>query len=259
MGRKRHHANFGNWIRRRIVFRFALAGLFLLAGATWIDPVVLKIPLALIGAATLMMASYLLAVYICFSDRGGGFQKKLWTLTLEKLDWAGNGFALDIGCGNGALTVLLADRLSSAHVTGIDVWPPDWEYDQTTCLRNAEAFGVENRTQFLEGSAAHIPFADTSFDALVSHFVFHEVDRPTDKFEVVVEAIRVLKPGAPFSFQDMFLDPRYYGSKEDLLRSLEALELAHFELTETGQLLSLPALLNNRRALKCAAVLCGVK
>jgi precorrin-6B methylase 2 len=63
-------------------------------------------------------------------------------LVLSNLNWNGEGKALDIGCGNGALTVKLAKKHPKAQVTGIDYWGKRWEYSKSMCERNAEIGGV---------------------------------------------------------------------------------------------------------------------
>lgn len=58
---------------------------------------------------------------------------------------------------------------------------------------------MSSRITFQKGDAAQLPFADESFDAAVSNFVFHEVRTAKDKRDVVREALRVVKPGGAFS------------------------------------------------------------
>ena len=53
-------------------------------------------------------------------------------------------------------------------------------------------------------------FPDETFDAAVSNFVFHEVRTAKDKRDVVKEALRVVKKGGAFSFQDMFSQKALY-------------------------------------------------
>ena len=91
------------------------------------------------------------------------------------MDWNGKGRALDIGCGNGALTIKLAQKYPAAQIIGIDYWGRSWEYSKHACERNAEIAGVSERVTFQKASAASLPFDDGYFDAAVSNFVFHMV------------------------------------------------------------------------------------
>ena len=73
---------------------------------------------------------------------------------------------------------------------------------------------------FQKGDAAHLDFPDQAFDAIVSNFVFHEVRSQKDKRLVVREALRVLKKGGSFSFQDLFSQPSLYGDMDGFVREL---------------------------------------
>lgn len=98
------------------------------------------------------------------------------------------------------------------------------------CEENARAEGVSGRTTFMRGDAASLPFADGAFDAAVSNFVFHEVRTAKDKRDVVREALRVVRKGGLFSFQDMFSQQKLYGDMEEFTRLLKAegIEEIHF-------------------------------
>ena len=70
---------------------------------------------------------------------------------------------------------------------------------------------VAGRITFRKGDAAKLAFLDGTYDAAVSNFVFHEVRSQRDKHALVLEALRVLKPGGYFAFQDIFFAKGYYG------------------------------------------------
>jgi trans-aconitate methyltransferase len=57
-----------------------------------------------------------------FSPAGGNLQAGIQGLVLDALEWDGKGKTVDIGCGNGGLTIRLAQKYPSAEVTGIDYW-----------------------------------------------------------------------------------------------------------------------------------------
>lgn len=67
-----------------------------------------------------------------------------------------------------------------------------------------------DRESFWISDAAHLDFDTESFDAVVSNFVFREVHSAKDKRDVVREALRVVKKGGSFSFQDMFSQKSLY-------------------------------------------------
>lgn len=92
---------------------------------------------------------------------------------------------LDIGCGAGYGTRLLANR--ARQVTGVDVSADAVEAATT-------AYGSDSCT-FLRYDGIRLPFADGQFEAATS---FQTIEHVQDDGGFVAEAARVLKPGAPF-------------------------------------------------------------
>ena len=255
----RERPNYGNWIRLRAVTAFLVVGL-VLAGVSLLPmPLIPRIVLYVLAVFPLGMGIYLLYVYVQFAAWGGGIQDKLWDLLLDHLTTDGPGRALDIGTGNGALAVRLAKRHSALHVVAVDYWGRNWEYAQSNCQRNARLEGVAERVVFHKASAASLPFKDDTFDHVVSHFVFHEVSALSDKREAIREALRVLRAGGTFAFQDMFLDEAMYGAQDDLVETLRAWGVSEATFVESGSQVAVPPLLRNRRTLGHASLLVGRK
>ena len=92
------------------------------------------------------------------------------------LSWDGRGRLLDVGCGAGALTIRCAKKFPEACCVGIDYWGIKWDYSQRMCQHNAEAEEVADRCIFQHGDANHLDYPDGSFDAVVSNFVYHEIN-----------------------------------------------------------------------------------
>jgi hypothetical protein len=93
------------------------------------------------------------------------------------------GRALDVGCGPGALTAVLAERLGAENVAAVDQSEPFAE----ACRRRVP--GADVRV----ADAAALPFADDTFDAVLSQLV---VNFLPDAARGVAEMVRVARPGA---------------------------------------------------------------
>ena len=228
--------DYGNWVSKRLLCVCGLMGALLLALS-------FLFPVLAIGAAFFLISFiYFLYAHFKFSPRGGNVQTRLRDLVLDHLDWDGGGTALDIGCGNAPLAINLAQKYPEAQVTGIDCWGAGWDYSQEACQRNARAAGVADRATFQKASAAAMPFDDGLFDAAVSNFVFHEVRDAKDKQDVIREALRVVRKGGKFAFQDLFLVKRFYGQVDDLLATIRSwgVEDVHFVDTSDADFVSKP-------------------
>ena len=97
---------------------------------------------------------------------------------------------LDIGCGNGAFTQVLAEALPGTSITAIDT---------KVSKRVATAMNIT----FTNGSAEALPFAPESFDVVVTALSLHHWK---DKGKGVCEAYRVLKKGGRVIIGDPLLE-----------------------------------------------------
>ena len=170
-------------------------------------------------------------------------QGRIVELVLSHLDWSGEGRALDIGCGSASLTIKVAQKYPKAYVVGVDYWGGNWGYSKEMCESNAKVEGVTDRVTFRKANASALPFSDEYFDAVVSNLVFHEVRDSSDKRKVVYEALRMLKKGGKFSFQDVFLLRRVYGDLGDFLTTIQSWGITKVEFIETRRTASIPVTL----------------
>jgi ubiquinone/menaquinone biosynthesis C-methylase UbiE len=141
------------------------------------------------------------------------------------------------------LPIKLARKFSNAQVTGIDYWGKKWEYSKSNCESNAKAEGVNDRVEFEKASAIKLPFEEGYFDAAVSNLVFHEVSEAKDKRQLIKEALRVVKKGGKFAFQDLFLFKQVYGDIDSLLADIKSWGTTKVEFIETRNASFIPTTL----------------
>lgn len=100
---------------------------------------------------------------------------------------------LDVGCGNGALTLDIAERVQpGGEAVGVDISGPMLQFART---RAAER-GLDEVT-FFEGDAQVHRFEPGSFDAIVSRFGVMFFDDPEVAFTNLASALR---PGGRVAF-----------------------------------------------------------
>ncbi len=97
-------------------------------------------------------------------SRKVGDQFLAWLSPGKGLDW------IDIGCGNGAFTELIAERAAPASILGVDPSP-----EQLKFARERHRAGV---ARFETGDARALPAADKSMDAAVMALVLFFVPEP---------------------------------------------------------------------------------
>lgn len=98
---------------------------------------------------------------------------------------------LDVGCGTG--TVAITAALRGAYVDGLDL-SPDLLDEARAHAQIARGIEV---LRFAEGDCERMPYADASFDCVVSQFGHMFGPRP---HVAIAEMLRVLRPGGRIAF-----------------------------------------------------------
>jgi ubiquinone/menaquinone biosynthesis C-methylase UbiE len=110
-----------------------------------------------------------------------------------------NGKVLEVGCGQGIRTKLMAEHFPNAEITGID----------RSSELLAEARKHTPAITFIEADLYELPFSDASFDFVYARLVFMHL---TDAERALKSLLRVLKPGGKILVEDadrdcMFFEP----------------------------------------------------
>ncbi|MCC6614136.1 MAG: class I SAM-dependent methyltransferase [Anaerolineae bacterium] len=101
-----------------------------------------------------------------------------------------SGHVLDVGCGYGGLSIVLAELRPDLHITGMDIEPTALE----SAADGARQKGLANLT-LEQGDAHQLKYGDSRFDAVLCQTVLTHV---RDAAPVVREMVRVLKPNGVF-------------------------------------------------------------
>lgn len=126
-----------------------------------------------------------------------GRERRFRQITLKIMGVRTNDRVLDIGCGTGSLTMLIAENLSSAgEVIGIDAAP------NMIIIAREKASRKRSCAQFAVGIAEKLDFPDSSFDVVVNSMFTHHIDRELKKM-AFAEMYRVLKPGGRLCTADI--------------------------------------------------------
>jgi ubiquinone/menaquinone biosynthesis C-methylase UbiE len=160
-------------------------------------PLVWEIGLVLAGVYFLLSAGGMLR----YSKVG---KLRIRDQVLDSIPWRGDEIALDVGCGKGLLLLGAARRLTTGKAIGLDRWIPGALSGnrREAALENARLEGVLDRVELSQGEVRHLPFADASFDVIVSNFVVHELNTQAQREQMLREIVRVLKPGGRIALVD---------------------------------------------------------
>lgn len=248
---------YGNWVPRRMLLVLLILFCVFCVLSVLINTGIIRGILIAVSVVFGALSVYMIYAYWLFGRNNGELQKQLCNALLDRLDWNGQGKALDIGTGSGRVAIYLAKKYPSMHCVGIDYWGNPWTYSRDTCDRNAKIEGVADRVGFQRASAVKLPFKDGEYDLVMSNFVFHSV-RVVNKMPLIQEALRVLKPGGLFAFQDLF-NKQFYGDMNIFYKELHSWGLKEFRLVDSADFVHIPLALRVEHMVGNAKILYGVK
>jgi SAM-dependent methyltransferase len=121
-------------------------------------------------------------------------------LPTDRFLQSGAGRVLDAGAGSGRSTVMVLRARPRATVTALDIYSGYFGIAGNTPERlrmNATRAGGAGRVAVQVGDMRGMPFADASFDAVVSAFAIDHLG-PDGVAKTFAEIARVLEPGGEF-------------------------------------------------------------
>jgi ubiquinone/menaquinone biosynthesis C-methylase UbiE len=106
------------------------------------------------------------------------------------------GALLDVGCGPGNIVLKIAQRCPSLSIVGLD----SSQNMVDAARRTAAELELNKQVFFQRADAGRMPFADGSFDIVLSNSVLHHLADPSRMFR---EMLRVAKPGGAILVRDL--------------------------------------------------------
>ena len=234
--------NYKNWIPKGMLYSliagtavslvlllvFGVFGIGVSGGLRIALGIIFSIALIVCGKNT----QWCISAYNAFSyDGKRKLSKQIIDGTAEYITLPKGGVGLDVGCGSGALTIACAKRNPQGKMIGIDRWGKEYaSFSLPLCQDNAKAEGVTN-TEFQRGDATKLDFADETFDAVTSNYVYHNITG-ADKQKLLLETLRVLKKGGCFAIHDLMSEHRY-GDMQTFVKKLKDMGYEQVELIDT--------------------------
>ena len=124
---------------------------------------------------------------------------------INALPWRGDELVLDVGCGHGLMLIGAAKRLRNGKAIGVDLWQKQDQAGNSreATWQNVEIEGVADRVELKDGDARALPFADNTFDVIVSSWALHNIYDQVGRETAVREIVRVLKTGGKLVLTDI--------------------------------------------------------
>ena len=259
--------NFKNWMPKGMIcgtaagcavclvlfFVFGVSGL--LTAGLW--RTVLTILFLVLTIVLLAVTVWMVLLNRAFSyDGKRQLSRKIIDGVAARVVLPEGGCGLDVGCGSGALTIAVAKHNPKSRMTG-DRWGVEYSsFSKTLCEENAKAEGVSN-TSFAKGDAVRLDFADETFDAICSNYVYHNIPS-RNRQEILMETFRVLKKGGTFAIHDIFSSLKY-GDMQMFVQRLKDMGYADVKLVPTDNGLFMSRREATWLGLRGSAILMGKK
>jgi ubiquinone/menaquinone biosynthesis C-methylase UbiE len=138
------------------------------------------------------------AIYNAISETSV-FQRHYELIAKDIINYCSEGAILDVGTGPGWLLVKLHQESARLRMVGLDASPAMVD----KARKNMAIAGLSDVVEVKEGEASHMPFADSSFDIVVSTGSVHHWKEST---ACLNDIYRVLKQGGYALLYDFVSD-----------------------------------------------------
>ena len=166
------------------------------------------------------------------------------TVPTERFLQSGSGHVLDAGAGSGRAGVGVLLARPQATVTALDIYDGYFGIDDNTparFMKNAQIAGAAARADARTGDLREMPFADGTFDAVVSSYAIDHLGRD-GRLKALHEVARVLKAHGEFLLLIVNTDwwtwlvspPMAHHFRPDAARWRTQLDQAGFTVEEEG-------------------------
>lgn len=161
-----------------------------------------------------------------YDERWSRYVQESTRHTIAAIQGSADQRLLDVGCGTGVLLQQLMHRTDGPNLVGLDL--------SLEMLRAAET-RLDRSAALFVGDAARLPFAEASFDVVVSVSSLHYWPEPAAG---ISEAFRVLRPGGRFIVTDWCGDAFVYWLLELWLRVSGKARVRVYTVEECSRMLS---------------------
>ena len=134
---------------------------------------------------------------------------------LSALAWFVSAYALGMGCSMlyGSLVAKVRGR---DQLLGLVPWSGSEAVLDMSCRGDRRLASQRPIRQSIRSHPGQLPYAAASFEVVVSHWVVHNLDTPTDRARALEEMARVLKPGGWLLIADIEHHGEYVHRLNDL-------------------------------------------